>query len=125
MSEYHINNQCLRFSEIFYSFIPFSTYIVQHSVYINLCEYNRGSGSSVGIATDYVLGGPVTNPGGDAIFRPSRPDLGPQPDSCKMATGSFPGIKCGCGVLLTSLLVPQSWKCRAISLLTLWAKPGL
>ena len=34
-----------------------------------------GPGSSVGIATDYGLDGPVSNPGGDEIFRPSRPAL--------------------------------------------------
>ena len=33
-------------------------------------------GSSVGIATDYELDGPESNPGGDEIFRPSRPALG-------------------------------------------------
>jgi len=36
-----------------------------------------GPGSSVGIATDYVLDGPGSNPGGDEIFRASRPSLGP------------------------------------------------
>ena len=41
-------------------------------------------------------------------------------------TGSFPGVKCGRGVLLTthSLLVPRSWKSRAIPLPTLWATPS-
>ena len=34
-----------------------------------------GPGSSVGIATDYGLDGPGSNPGGDEIFRPSRPAL--------------------------------------------------
>jgi len=33
--------------------------------------------SSVGIATDYGLEGPGSNPGGDEIFRPSRPVLVP------------------------------------------------
>jgi len=32
--------------------------------------------SSVGIATDYGLDGPGSNPGGDEIFRPFRPALG-------------------------------------------------
>ena len=43
-----------------------------------------------------------------------------------MGTGSFPGVKCGRGVLLTThpLLVPQSWKSRAIPLPTLWATPA-
>ena len=36
-----------------------------------------GPGISVGIATDYGLDGPASNPGGDEIFRPSRPALGP------------------------------------------------
>jgi len=34
-------------------------------------------GSSVGIATDYGLDGPGSNPGGDEVFCPSRPALGP------------------------------------------------
>ena len=44
-----------------------------------------------------------------------------------MGTGSFPGVKCGRSVLLTThlLLVPRSWKRRAIPLPTLWATPGL
>jgi len=29
------------------------------------------------MSTDYGLDGPVSNPGGDEIFRPSRPALGP------------------------------------------------
>jgi len=36
-----------------------------------------GPGSSVGLATDYGLDGPGSNPGGDEIFRPSKPTLGP------------------------------------------------
>ena len=36
-----------------------------------------GPGSSVGVATDYGLDGPESNPGGGEIFRPSRPALGP------------------------------------------------
>ena len=36
-----------------------------------------GPGSSVGIATYYGLDGPRSNPGGDEIFRPSRPALRP------------------------------------------------
>ena len=37
----------------------------------------RGPGSSVDIVNDYGLDGPGSNPGGDEIFRPSRPALGP------------------------------------------------
>ena len=44
-----------------------------------------------------------------------------------MSTGSFPRVKCGRGMLLTTqpLLVPRSWKSRAIPLPTLWATPAL
>ena len=37
----------------------------------------RGPISSVGIATDYGLDGPGSNPGRDEIFRPSRPAMAP------------------------------------------------
>ena len=36
-----------------------------------------GPSSSVGVATDYRLDGPGSNPGGDEIFRPFKPALGP------------------------------------------------
>jgi len=47
--------------------------------------------------------------------------------SCTMVTGFLPGVKSGRAVLLTThpLLVPRSWKNRAIPLPTLWATPGL
>ena len=41
-----------------------------------MCFRWCGPGSSVYIATDYGLDGPGWNPGGDEIFRPSRPALG-------------------------------------------------
>jgi hypothetical protein len=49
------------------------------------------------------------------------------PASCTVGTASFPGVKYGRGVLLTThpLLVPWPWKSRAIPLPTLWAIPGL
>ena len=74
----------------------------------------RGPGSSVGIATNYGLDGPGSNSGGDDIFRPSRPALGSTQPPVKW-------VKCGRGVLLTThpLLVPRSWKSRAIPLPTL------
>jgi len=47
----------------------------------------RGPGSSVGIATDYRLDGPGSNPVGDEIFRLSRPALGPTQPPVKWVLG--------------------------------------
>ena len=46
-----------------------------------------GPGSSVGIATDYGLDGPGSSPGGDEIFRPSRPALEPTQSPVKWVPG--------------------------------------
>ena len=46
-------------------------------LYIYIYIYIHGTDSCVGVATDYELEGPGSNPGGDEIFRPSRPALGP------------------------------------------------
>ena len=82
-------------------------------------------GSSVGIATDYGLDCPGSNPGRDEIFRPFQTGPGAHQAFCKMGTGSFPGVKCGRGVLLTThpLLMSRSWNSRVLP--TLWATPGL
>ena len=84
-----------------------------------------GPGSSVGIATDYGRSGIESRWGRD--FPPVQTGPGAHPASCKMGTRSFPGVKCGRGVLLTThpLLVPRSWKSRGIPLPTLWATPWL
>jgi len=50
-----------------------------------------GPGCSVVIANDYGLEGPGSNPGGDEIFRPSRPALEPTQPPVK----SVPGLSRG------------------------------
>ena len=52
-------------------------------------EYKGGPGSSVGIASDYGLDGPRLNPGGDEIFRPSRPALGPTQPPVQWVPGLY------------------------------------
>ena len=85
-----------------------------------------GPGSSVGIATAYGLDGPGIESRWGEIFTPVQTGPGAHPASCTMGTGSFPGVKSGRGVTLTthSLLVPRSWKSRAIPLPTLRTTTG-
>jgi len=95
--------------------------------FLSVTVSDIGPGSSVGIATDYGLNRPGSNPGGDEIFRPSRPALGPTQPTVKRVPGLSRGLSAAGGVLLTThpLLVPRSLKSRAIALPTLWATPGL
>ena len=86
-----------------------------------------GPGSSVGIATELRTGRSGIESRWRRDFPPVQTGPGAHPASCKMGTVSFLGVKCGRSVLLTThhLLVPRSWKSRAIPLPPLWATPGL
>ena len=82
-----------------------------------VCPYTCtvGHDSSVGIVTSYGLYGPGIESrwGGGAKFSaPVQTGSGAHPGSCKMGTGSFPGVKSGRGVTLTPhpLLVPLVMK---------------
>jgi len=79
-----------------------------------------------GIATDYGLDGPGIESRWGRDLPPVQTYPGARPASCTVGTGSFPGVKCGWGVLLTThpLLEPRSWKSRAIPLPPLWATTG-
>jgi len=78
---------------------------VLYSVLFFIC----GPGSSVGIATELRAGRSGVESRWGRDFPPVQTDPGAHPASCTMDTGSFPGVKCGRGVLLTthSLLVPS------------------
>jgi len=86
-----------------------------------------GPGSSVGIATELRAGRSGIESRWGRDFSPVQTGPGAHPASSIMSTGSFLGVKCGRGVLLTThpLLAPRSWKSRAIPSSTLWATPGL
>jgi hypothetical protein len=98
--------------------------VVVDTFFIEGLRPDCGPGSVVGVATGYGLDGPgIESRWGRDFPHLSRPALGPNQPPVKMGTGSFPGIKSGRGVTLTPhpLLVPCSWKSRAILLLSLWA----
>jgi len=61
-----------------------------------------GEVSSVGIVTDYGLDGPGIESRWGRDFPPVQTCPGAHPVSCTMGTGSFLGVKCGQGMLLTT-----------------------
>ena len=129
-----IHSACSARSQHFTAFknynFPFRRYLLSFSAY--LFEFHTeitelGPGSSVGIATELRAGRSGDRIAVVARFSAPVPTgPGAHPASCTMGTGSFPGVKYGRGVLLTThpLLVPSSWKSRAIPLPTLWATTG-
>ena len=100
-----------------------ANFVILLSVFTYL---KRELGSSVGMATELRAGrsGDRFPVGRD--FPPVQTGLGAHTASCTMCTGSFPRVKYGRGVLLTThpLLVPWSWKSRALPLPALWATTG-
>ena len=113
--------QYLTWTKITIANIP---HIIVTITWIGIWHLFSGPGNS---ATDYGLNGPGSNPDWGRDFPLVHTGPGAHPASCKMGTGSLPGVKCDRGMLLTThpLLMPQSWKSRAIPLPTIWATPGL
>jgi hypothetical protein len=105
------------------------------NIYINISVLNyskhcfncSGPDSSAGIVTNYGLDGPGIKSRCGRNFPPVQTGPRAHPASCTMGTGSFPRVKCGRGVLLTThpLLAPRSWKNRAIHLLPSGPQPAL
>jgi hypothetical protein len=71
----------MQLKDILLIYIYFFQYTVKHS----------GSGSSVGIGTDYGLHGPGIESGGDEIFRSTRPALGPTQPPVQWVSGLSQG----------------------------------
>jgi hypothetical protein len=95
-----------------------------------LCKRLCWLGSSISIVNDYGPNGPAIESRWRRDFLPIQTGPGAHPAPCKMGSMSFPGgwgVKCIQGVVLAThpLLVPRSWKSRAMPLSTLWATPGL
>jgi len=87
---------------------------VRFSVIVAFPPSESVPGSSVGIATELRAGRSGDRiPVGARFSAPVQTDPGAHPASCKMGTGSFPGVKSGRGVTLTPhtpLLVPLVMK---------------
>jgi len=121
--------QTRQLCNLLYIYTPTNThkfYELQTNFCKNLCKF-RGPVTSVGTVTELRAERSGIESRWRRDFSPVQTDPGARPASCKMGTGSFSGVKCGRGVLLTThpLLVSRSCKSRAIPLPALWATPGL
>ena len=83
-------------------------------------EKNCSPGSSVGIATKLRAGRSGIEYRCESDFPPVQTGPVAHPASCKMGTGSFPGVKCGRGVLLTTL---TPFQCRGHGRVELYLYP--
>jgi len=88
------------------------------SLFIQPYSHYCGPGSSVGIATELRAGRSGIESRWGRDFPPVQTGPWAHQTSCKMGTESFPGVKCGRSVLLTThpLLVQRSGNSRAVPL---------
>ena len=94
--------------------------ILIHKIMVPTLEWAGGIATELGAGRSGVRIPVVRN------FPPVQTGPGAHPASYKMGTESFPGVKYNWGVTLNPhpLLVPWSWKSRAIPLPTIWATTG-
>jgi hypothetical protein len=131
--QHRINLEYLKVAKNIQEFVRNTNIIFKHHNRLNsintvlFLSINYGPGSSVGIVTDYLLDGPGIESRWGRDFSPAQTGPGAHPASCTRSTESFPGVKCGRSVLLTNhpLLVPRSWKSRAIPVPPSAPQPGL
>jgi len=74
------------------------TLLKLYRIVLSIC----GPGSSVGIATELPAGRSGIESRWERDIPSFQAGPGAHPASCTMGTGSFPGVKCGWGVLLTT-----------------------
>ena len=105
ISRVHAIEICLFLRRLTANFSHNSNYYAVRSIWTDWLQDGRS-----GIESRWGRDFPLVQTGPGAL-----------PAFCKMGTGSFPGVKCGRGVLLTThpLLVLRSWKSRSIPLPTL------
>jgi len=65
----------------------FVVFLIFFQINAEIISPDGGPGRSVGIATDYGLDGPGSNPGENEVFLLSRPALGPTQSPVKWVPG--------------------------------------
>ena len=108
-----INSGCAvsRFISAQYVLADMHVYFVLYFIIFSYHKFNSGPGSSVGIATELRAGRSGDRiPVGARFSAPVQTGPEAHPASCKMGTGSFWGVRCCRGVMLTPhpLLVQRS-----------------
>jgi hypothetical protein len=106
-------------------FKGFSYYCYYACCKFRYCECTEGGLGELSQYSDWLQAARSGDriPGEAWFSAPVQTSPGAHPASCTMGTEFFPGVKSSQGMTLTPqpLLVPCSWKSRAIPLFPLWA----